>query len=190
VTGVDFSIDAIKAARSLAQETGVPAEFVCCNIYGLREHLAGQFDIVYASYGVMCWLPDLREWARIIAHFLREGGFLYVADTHPINRCIQYDEAGAARLEGDYFAPTRAELDGTPGPDYANPEYIQTTPEYTWWHTAAELLNSLIEARLRIDFFREWPGYNMEPCPDGTWREVKDKAAQYPMVFSLKASKD
>ena len=46
------------------------------------KHLAGQFDIVYATYGVMCWLPDLREWARIIAHYLEDGGFLYVADTH------------------------------------------------------------------------------------------------------------
>ena len=79
--------------------------------------------------------------------------------------------------------------DGEPGPDYANPEYIQTSPEYTWSHTTMELLNSLIDAGLRIMFFREWPGYNVQPGADGTWRETKDKPAQYPMVFSLKATK-
>ncbi len=184
---MDFSPEAIKAARSLATEIGVPAEFVCCNLYDLREHLAGQFDIVYATYGVMCWLPDLREWAKIIAHYLNDGGFLYVADTHPINSCIQQDESGASRLGGDYFTPKRT-LAGEQ-PDYADPGHTQTSPEYTWSHTTAELLNSLIDAGLRIDFFHEWPGYNVAPCPDGTWRETRDKPSRHPMVFSLKATR-
>ncbi len=49
VTGVDFSAEAIRAARSLSREIGVPADFVCCNLYDLRQHLSGQFDIVYTT---------------------------------------------------------------------------------------------------------------------------------------------
>jgi SAM-dependent methyltransferase len=188
VTGVDFSAESIKAARSLSKEIGVPADFVCCNVYDLREHLTGQFDIVFSTYGVLCHLPDLREWAEVIAHYLLGGGFFYIADGHPANCCIKRDESGVARLEGDYFATGHAVLEDA-GPDYANPECMESIRAYSWAHTTADMINSLIDAGLRIDFFREWPGYNMELCPDGTWREAKDRPAQYPMVFSLKATK-
>lgn len=188
VTGVDLSEEAIRAARSLAQETRIEAEFICCNVYDLREHLQGQFDIVYASYGVLYWLPDLREWARIIAHFLKDGGFFYIADGHPIfDDCIQ-EEGGIARLEGDYFATGQACYGGT-GPDYANPEYSQVNPEYYWRHTLGDVVNSLIDAGLRIAFLHEFPNFGREPGPDGVWR-APEKPAPYPKMFSLKALKD
>ena len=59
VTGVDFSEKAITLAKSLSSELKVPAEFVCCNVYDLPQHLDRKFDIVFTSGGVLCWLPDL-----------------------------------------------------------------------------------------------------------------------------------
>ena len=59
VTGVDFSQKAIDVARSLSLELSIPATFVHSNIYHLPDNLAGQFDIVFTSYGVLWWLPDL-----------------------------------------------------------------------------------------------------------------------------------
>ena len=69
VTGVDFSPKAIALARSLAAQTGIEARFVESNIYGLTEALSGRFDVVFTSYGVLCWLPDLPRWAEIVAHY-------------------------------------------------------------------------------------------------------------------------
>ena len=83
VTGVDYSEQAIRAAGELAAECGLEGRFICCNLYDLPAHLDGQFDIVYTSYGVLCWLPDLREWARIAASYVKPGGFFYIAEFHP-----------------------------------------------------------------------------------------------------------
>jgi 2-polyprenyl-3-methyl-5-hydroxy-6-metoxy-1,4-benzoquinol methylase len=59
VTGVDISEEAIALARSLSQELDIAAEFICSDIYDLPTRLNAQFDIVYTSGGVLCWLPDL-----------------------------------------------------------------------------------------------------------------------------------
>jgi 2-polyprenyl-3-methyl-5-hydroxy-6-metoxy-1,4-benzoquinol methylase len=57
VTGVDFSERAIALARSLAAEAGLEATFVRSDVLGLD--LQKQFDIVFTSFGVLWWLPDL-----------------------------------------------------------------------------------------------------------------------------------
>src|SRR4051812_8964379 len=41
VTGVDLADVAIDAARKLAGELGLTADFVCCDVYDLAEHLTG-----------------------------------------------------------------------------------------------------------------------------------------------------
>ncbi len=82
VTGADFSPKAIESARALSDRAGVPADFVLSDVYSLGRAL-GKFDIVYASYGALCWIGDLKRWFRTAARFLKPGGFLYVADDHP-----------------------------------------------------------------------------------------------------------
>jgi len=61
VTGVDFSPVAITAARDLSLQAQLPARFVCSDIYDLPQNLEGQFDIVFTSIGVLCWLSDLKR---------------------------------------------------------------------------------------------------------------------------------
>jgi 2-polyprenyl-3-methyl-5-hydroxy-6-metoxy-1,4-benzoquinol methylase len=91
VTGIDLSDDAIRLARSLSEEIAVPATFVQSNLYDLPAVLEGQYDIVYMSWGVLCWLPDLTRWAEIIARYLKPGGFFYIAEAHPFLN-VFYDE--------------------------------------------------------------------------------------------------
>src|SRR5437879_6028934 len=70
VTGTDFSPEAIAAAHRLAADLGIPATFICANLYELPVVLdAGEgFDVVYTSGGVIGWLPDIDGWARVVAH--------------------------------------------------------------------------------------------------------------------------
>ena len=84
VTGVDLSDEAISEANKLNDELGLNAEFICCNVYDLRENLDKKFDIAFTSYGTIGWLPDLDKWAAIVSHFLKEGGTFYIADFHPV----------------------------------------------------------------------------------------------------------
>lgn len=61
VTGVDLSDKAIDNAKILADKANVNATFICCNIYDLPAYLNEQFDIVFTSYGVIGWLPDMNK---------------------------------------------------------------------------------------------------------------------------------
>ena len=51
----------------------------------------GPFDIVFCSYGVLCWLPDLTRWGEIVAHYLEPGGIFYIAEAHPFIRVFPMD---------------------------------------------------------------------------------------------------
>src|SRR5512145_1836222 len=68
VTGMDFSDEGIKLAKKLAEELRIPARFICCDLYDLPKTLPDEkFDIVFTSYGALCWLPDIKRWAEIAA---------------------------------------------------------------------------------------------------------------------------
>ena len=84
VTGVDISDAAITKAQLLAQQTDLNASFVCADVFEFGLHNSQQFDVVFTSYGAICWLPDLTQWARIISDSLKTGGRFYMAEFHPV----------------------------------------------------------------------------------------------------------
>lgn len=183
VVGVDFSAAAVEAARALAEDIGVAdrATFVQATVEDARDHVDGEFDIVYTSWGALIWLPDLRPWARTIASLLGPGGFVYVADQHPMT--MKYSDS--------YFR-TEPFFDDEPG-TYADLSAQTTVNEaYEWMHPMAEIITSLAEAGLRIDFLHEHPflvwqdGDEMVRGDDLMWRLPGDPI---PLSFSLKATR-
>ena len=84
VTGVDLSDKAIDHAKILAGKANVNATFICCDIYDLPAHLNEQFDIIFTSYGVIGWLPDMNKWAQIISNYLKPNGKFVFVEFHPI----------------------------------------------------------------------------------------------------------
>src|SRR5215211_5879025 len=64
VTGVDISEEAVFSARDLAERTGTRATFERADVYDWLEEascVGRRFDVAFASYGVICWLSDLRR---------------------------------------------------------------------------------------------------------------------------------
>jgi SAM-dependent methyltransferase len=107
VTGIDFSDVAITEARRLAAPTGIDATFVCADLYALPGPL-GTFDIAYTSMmGVVRWLPDLDEWARVVTGLLVPGGRFYLHEIHPVAACLR-DRNDHLEFGEDYFG------DGSP----------------------------------------------------------------------------
>lgn len=193
VTGVDFAGEAVAAARALALDCRLEAAFVESDVYDLPARLAGRFDVVFASHGVLGWLPDLDGWARVVAHFLAPGGRLALVDAHPFALMLD-DSRGAAelRLAYPYFArpePLRFERTGS----YAVPDAPVTGVEYVWTHSLADILGSLLRAGLRLEAFEEYPFVRwavvpwMEARPDGFW-QLPAGAGDLPLMFSLRAS--
>ena len=195
VTGIDFSEPAIEAAGALAAETGIDARFLVSDIYALPENLSGQFDIVCTSYGVLGWLPDIGRWAEIAAHFVRPGGMFYLAEFHPVSQI--FDDAPDVtdlRVRYPYFPleePLRFDDLGT-YTDRAAQFKNSTTNE--WPHPVSEVLTSLIDAGLRIEFLHEFPHTSfqfvplMEAVDDKTFRLTKHDGS-VPLVYSIKATK-
>src|SRR5262249_32274783 len=98
VVGLDFSPPAVATARKLADELGLSdrARFVEADLYDAKTAVGetAAFDIVFVTWGALCWLPDIRRWAEIVAHFLKPGGFLYLAEGHPA--ALVFDDRAAS----------------------------------------------------------------------------------------------
>ena len=80
----------VELARSVAAEIGfADARFVQSDLYALPAVLEGQFDLVFTSGGVLGWLPDIKRWAEVVAHFVRPGGRFYITEIHPIAQVFE-----------------------------------------------------------------------------------------------------
>jgi len=191
VTGIDYSGEGIKLARKLSDELRIPASFFCCNLYDLPANLEGQFDIVYTSYGVLCWLNDIPRWAQIAASYVKPGGFFYIAEFHPFALVFD-DEAEELHFRYPYFEKLMSfDITGS----YADRgAMVSVKRDYEWNHTMGEIVTALIDAGLQIEFLHEHPFtvYEQLPflLPDGTgyWR-FPEGAQPIPLMFSIKASK-
>jgi SAM-dependent methyltransferase len=193
VTGIDFSSNAIQAAKNLSQELGISARFICSNLYAAPAVLSDQFDLVYTSYGVLPWLPDLAEWARVIAYFLKSGGVLHVIDSHPLSYIFSDETPNDLQIRSSYFhadTPQKWENDG----DYADRSAKISNPSFEWTHSLSDILNALLRAGLFLEFVHEFPYTFYQSLPlleadaDGWWW-FPDKKRQIPLMFSLKAGK-
>jgi SAM-dependent methyltransferase len=209
VTGVDISDEAILCAHSLSSETGIPADFVRADVYDWLEEAARKgrrFDIVFSSYGVTCWLPDLEAWARGIAAVLRSGGRFVLVDFHPVaemfdeqwNRANAYPSGGEPRLIeegiGDYVGESGGGL--TPAGfvegvrDFENPHRCHL---FGWG--LGEVVTALAKAGLRISALEEYPYSNGER-PFSGMRELPGRrmvppedVPTVPLMYGLSAEK-
>lgn len=154
VTGVDFSKQAILQARKLADELDIDAHFVQSDVYAVPEHLTTQFDIVYTTYGVLCWLSDLSRWANIVANALKPSGLFYIIDGHPAGNMFAIDRTGIPRVHYSYFN-TGAERYESKQSYIGEHEELQATTTSQWEHSLGEIVTSLIEAGLQIQFLHE-----------------------------------
>ena len=199
VSGLDFSAPAIDAASALAASLGIPATFVVSDVYDAGAAFGGQrFDIVYTGTGALVWLPDIPRWARVVAGLLAPGGFLYLVEGHPFVQILD-DAAGAPGASGasglraarDYFdaAPQVEDYPYTytDGPSLEHPRQVE------FQHSLGEIVTSLAEAGLRIEFLHEYDFdafgrfEELQRREDGTYRFPPGRP-RVPMQFSLRAS--
>jgi 2-polyprenyl-3-methyl-5-hydroxy-6-metoxy-1,4-benzoquinol methylase len=191
VCGVDFSAEAVKAARLLAEQEGLSAEFVCSDV--LQLDLKRAFDCVTTSWGVLCWLPDLRPWAVTIARHLRPGGRFFLAETHPV-AWIWDDAEGTTSFRPRYpYFQGVDPLVATQAGTYVNPAVHIDLHEYTWNHPLSTVISALATAGLQITDMQEYPLTPWRALPwmerdqqSGWWRLPGDPL---PLSFSIGATK-
>lgn len=189
VTGIDFSEPAIEVARELAIKTEVQAQFICCDVYSLPQHLDNHFDMVFTSYGVIGWLPNLQQWAYLISKYLKPGGCFVMAEFHPVVWMFDNNFIDVAYR---YFqdAPIIETQEGS----YANRETDEKKTSISWNHSLSEVINNLISQGLQLSAFYEYdysPYHcfqDMDEIAPGRF-QTKRLGNKIPMVYSLKAQK-
>jgi ubiquinone/menaquinone biosynthesis C-methylase UbiE len=198
VTGADFSPAAIRLAREIAADIGIEdATFVESNLYELPRHLDGQFDVVYTSRGALNWLPDIRGWARVAAHFVAPGGTFFITEAHPVFNAFENEGVGPRELRLTYpywehLDPLVFDVKGS----YADPEAeVGDQKEHGWDHGLGEIVTALIDAGLRIESlaehpYLEWAADFLVESEPGSGRFVLPPGSgELPLSFSLRATK-
>jgi SAM-dependent methyltransferase len=197
VTGADFSQAAVDLAARTAAEIGVAdARFVRSDLFELPNVLGGDFDLVYTSRGVLGWMPEIRRWAEVVAHFVRPGGRFYITEIHPIAQAFEVENVVPGQLDLVYpYWEHRAPLSLQTQGSYADPSaHVETPTEYGWAHGLGEIVTALSEAGLRIQSLREYP-FNawrldyLADAGDSTWRLPPSVKGELPLSFSILASK-
>ncbi len=189
VTGADLSDKAIAYARKLALETGQDARFICSDLYSLPDVLQETFDIVYTSYGVLGWLPDMDRWADIVAQYLRPGGRLLLVEFHPLVWMFDDD---FQRVAYNYFKS--AAIVETEAGTYADRSADIQPQSVTWNHSLSEVISALLGRDLALKTFREFD-YSPYNCFRGTVESTPGKfhinhlANNIPMVYAIQALK-
>ena len=187
--GVDLSDEGVKLAKQLNEELGLDAKFVCCNVLDASKHISETFDIVYTSYGVIGWLPDLKPWAKMIADRLKIGGVFYMVEFHPILWMFDYVEGKSVmRYHYNQDDVIYEEYEGT----YADQSSEMISKEYGWNHGLSSVVNALIEAGLQIEYLNEHDESPYDVFPDLIKTDngmFKMDNQLFPMLFELKATK-
>ena len=193
-TGLDFSATALEVARRLAEETGLKAEFVQGTVDEAPRLTPGPFDLVFTTWGTICWLPDLKSWAKVIAAVLAPGGELYFADGHPSFLVLEPHE-GKLAPTFDFQTPPDKPLEFTTATTYTgDPTILTHQANREWTHSISTILGSLIDAGLTITMFHEhevlpWQGLQcLVPASDRMWR-LPEGYPRIPLSLSLRARK-
>ncbi len=197
VVGLDFSAPAIDAARKLAAELGLEsrARFVEADLYDAATAIPEPhaFDLVFVTWGAIYWLPDIRRWAEIVAHFLKPDGNLYLADGHPAALVFD-DERRLPDGNPGYYLPyfQREPLVYENATDYVDRSArLQNSRQVSWMHPLASTVTALLDAGLRLEWLHEHDAvtWQMFAClvegSDGLFR-WPDKP-WLPLSFSLRA---
>jgi len=187
--GIDISDEGIALAQKLNEELQLNANFLCCNVLDVSKHIQETFDIVFTSYGVTGWLPNLKPWAHIIAERLNSGGVFYMVEFHPIVWMFDYTKKNPEMKYGYMQKEViYEEYEGT----YADEHSKMTSREYGWNHGLGNVVTALTEAGLQLDYLNEYDEspYNVLPnlvkTSSGMYA-TKDRL--YPLIFEIKAIK-
>jgi SAM-dependent methyltransferase len=198
MTGLDFSGAAVEQARALAAAAGADVDFVESDVHAAAEVLpVGAFDLVFTGIGALCWLPDVRRWAEVVAALLKPGGRLFIREGHPVLWSLGDPRSdGLVTVEHPYVELPEATVWDEPGTYVETDVEFEHTVTHEWNHGIGQILTAVLDAGLTITSFEEhdsapWdalPGYTEPAEHDGEFR-LADRPWRVPFTYTLTAVK-
>lgn len=187
VTVFDFSKEALRIGKKLSKELNITLDFIEDNV--LNIDFENQFDIVFLSYGALCWIPDLREYFELIHKALKPSGFFYFVDFHANLLC--YD----TQTNNRKYYPTTAEVpihEYRTG-SYASNENKKKYEVYYWIHSVSDIVNALTYVGFMLNDVEEFEYLPFDCFPgleqDNYKWEFKGNLKGLPLLISAKSYK-
>ncbi|ADB49663.1 class I SAM-dependent methyltransferase [Conexibacter woesei] len=199
--GVDISDVAVEAARRLSEDGGIAARFERADVLDWLPAAAARgerFDVVFASYGALCWISDLPAWMRGAAGVLAPGGRLVVVEFHPLVSTLEegwkLDHPYFGRPGGQTWQEGIEDYVGYTAGDAASRSWTNPDVCVEFQHSLGDVLSAALGAGLLIEHFDEHRHCNgWQPFPDMTGDEQRrfhpPTGKELPMMFSLAARK-
>ena len=151
---------------------------------------------MFTGIGALCWLPDIRRWAEVVATLLRPGGQLFLREGHPMLLSVaEVGLDGRLVVDDPYFERAEPTVITQPG------TYVETQSEFSrnvthqWNHGLGEVVSALLDQGMDLTALVEhdsvpWealPGH-MEKVALGEWR-LRQRPFRLPHTYTLKAVK-
>ncbi|MFY9920953.1 MAG: class I SAM-dependent methyltransferase, partial [Mycobacterium sp.] len=197
MTGLDFSPSGLAEARRIAKLAGADVDFVQADVYDAVSALgAGRFDLVYTGVGALCWLPDIRRWARTVAGLLRPGGRLFVREGHPALWTLDDTRPDDLLVAVDPYFET-----AEPYVDEDDSTYVETgmsfshNTTHTWNHGLGETVGALLEVGMELTSLDEHRSVPWEALPGHMVRDeheewhLRERPERLPLTYTLQARK-
>lgn len=197
MTGLDFSGPALDQARRLAAAAEVDVTFVESDFYAAPEALEhGSFDLVFTGIGALCWLPDVKRWAHVVATLLAPGGRLFLREGHPMLWTLADPRPdGLVVVEYPYFEREEATVFESEGTYVETDVEFAHTTTHEWNHGLGEIVTALLDEGLQLTGLVEhdsvpWdalPG-QMDALPNGEY-QLRDRPWRLAHSYTLQAGK-
>ncbi len=197
MTGLDFSGSSIDEARSLAERTGSEIDFVVGDVYDAVQLLgAAAYDLVFTGIGALCWLPDIRRWAGVVAGLLRPGGRLFIREGHPMLWSLaDVGEDGRLVVELPYVELPDPTVWDEPGTYVETEVAFSSTQAHAWNHGMGEIVTALLDEGMSLTMLVEHDSVPWDAMPGHTERlaggefRLRDRPWRLPHSYTLQAVK-
>jgi SAM-dependent methyltransferase len=200
MTGLDISPPALEEARRLSEAAGVEATFVESEVYAAVDVLGAEgFVLVYTGVGALCWLPDARRWAQVVAGLLRPGGRLHIREGHPVLWSLaEGREDGLLVLEYPYIETADAIVwdEGEEGTTYVETDVVfEKNVTHEWNHGLGQIITALLDAGMELTLFEEHDTVPWDALPGqmtdtgGGEMRLTDRPNRLPHTYTIGARK-
>ncbi|MEV0269223.1 class I SAM-dependent methyltransferase [Hamadaea sp. NPDC050747] len=197
MTGLDFSPAALVEARALAKAAGAEVDFVESDVYAAADVLPnGEFDLVFTGIGALCWLPDVRRWAAVVARLLKPGGRLFLREGHPMLWALNEHTTDGIQVTYPYFETAEPLVFDEPGTYVATETQLAHNVSHSWNHGLGEIVSALLAEGMRLTMLEEhdsvpWKALleGMVSDEHGEWR-LAEHRERVPMSYTLQAVRE
>ena len=193
MTGLDFSAPALAAARDLAARAGVDVTFLEGEVHDAAAVAgAARYDLVYTGIGALCWLPDVRRWARVVADLLAPGGRLFLREGHPVLWSLDEGRTDGLVIGYPYFEEPEPIVFTEEQSYVVSDATLGAATTHQWNHGLGEIVGAVLEAGLVLTGLVEHRSVPWEALPgrmetvDGEFR-LREHPERLPLTYTLQA---